>query len=290
MNGRIARLRVLILGGTADARVLAERLAPREDIQAISSLAGRTMQPNMPEGDVRIGGFGGAHGLAAELRARSIDVVIDATHPFASRMHRNAAEACSTLGLPLIALVRPAWTAQAGDVWHDAEDVAAAAAMAPKLGKRIFLTIGRQEIAPFASCADRFFLVRSIDRPDVALPPDHALLLQRGPFTLADETALLAGYEIDLLVTKNSGGNMTEPKLVAARTLGIPVVMVQRPARDTGETAAGVNATIARLDAILRERKRSTTGQTSGRPGAASPTPTTDAPSAAQRTREPALR
>jgi len=256
MSARIARLRVMILGGTADGRALAERLAPREDVQAISSLAGRTLQPLLPEGDVRIGGFGGTDGLAQELRNRSIDVVIDATHPFASRMHRNAADACGRLGLPLVALVRPAWDPQPGDVRHDAQDVAEAAVLAPALGTRIFLTIGRQEIAPFAGCADRFFLVRSIDAPDVELPPHHALHMQRGPFTLDDETALLRRYAIDLLVTKNSGGNATEPKLVAARTLGIPVLMVRRPERPPSEVVPSARAAVAWIDAFLRERRR----------------------------------
>lgn len=261
MTRRIARLRILVLGGTADARLLADRLAPREDVQVISSLAGRTAQPLLPEGDVRIGGFGGVDGLAQELRARSVDLVIDATHPFASRMHRSAVDACERLGMPFFAVVRPAWEAQDRDVWHDAEDIADAAARAPRLGKRIFLTIGRQEIAPFATCTDRFFLVRSIDAPDVTLPRDHVLHLQRGPFTLEDETELLRAHEIDLLVTKNSGGNATEPKLLAARALGIPVLMVQRPVRPESDTVPSARAAIARIDELLRKRSQATTSK-----------------------------
>ena len=224
---------VLILGGTRDAREFATVLARDASLRAISSLAGRTAQPLRPEGEVRIGGFGGVDGLVTYLRCERIAAVVDATHPFAAAMSANAAAACARVGIALVALDRPAWVARPGDRFIDVPDVAQAARVAAELGRRIFVTVGRQELAPFAEIGDRFFLVRAIEAPDSRVIPAHAeVLLARGPFVYADELALCTRYAIDCIVAKNSGGEATAAKLDAARTLGIPIVMIGRPPSD----------------------------------------------------------
>ena len=232
MNGSADRHAVLVLGGTSDARELATALARDVSLRAISSLAGRTAMRVLPVGDVRIGGFGGVDGLVAYLRSERIAAVVDATHPFAARMSANAVAACARARVPLVALVRPAWIARPGDRFLDVPDVTSAARVAAEIGRRIFVTVGRQELAPFAAIRDRFVLVRSIDAPDTrALPPGAEVVLARGPFAYADELALCSRYAIDCIVAKNSGGDATAAKLDAARTLGIPVVMIARPPR-----------------------------------------------------------
>ncbi|MDB5359175.1 MAG: precorrin-6x reductase [Rhodospirillales bacterium] len=231
-------IRLLILGGTGEAAALARHLADRPNLHVISSLAGRVAAPVLPPGAVRIGGFGGVEGLAAYLAAEGIDAVVDATHPFAARMSFHAAEACKRLGVPLLAFVRPAWAPEPGDRWLPVADMAAAAALCRG---RVFLTVGRQELAPFAP-SDAWFLIRAIDPPDGPLPAHHQLMLKRGPFTLADEIALLRDHQIDLLVSKNSGGPATHAKIAAARARGLPVVMVERPARPATEQASSLDA------------------------------------------------
>ena len=222
-GGRPGPRRVLILGGTAEARALAG-LLPHDEV--ITSLAGRTSAPLRPAGEVRVGGFGGADGLAAHLRAEHIDVLVDATHPFAARISHHAAAAAAVTGVPLLVLRRPGWTAQPGDDWHRVPDLTAAAARLPHLGHRVFLTTGRQGIAAFAD-VDAWFLARSVEPPAPPMPRRLEVLLDRGPFTLDGERRLLAAHRIDVLVTKDSGG--PDAKLVAARERGIPVVMVDRP-------------------------------------------------------------
>ena len=213
---------VLILGGTGEARRLAAALP---GWRVISSLAGRVADPALPPGEVRVGGFGGPSGLAAYVRREAVDVVVDATHPFAARISASAA-AC---GVPLLVLRRPGWTAVPGDVWHRVPSLDAAAAfIAASTFERVFLTTGRQGLGAFAGLADRWFLVRSVD-PVAAHPPRLESLLDRGPFTVDGEMALLRSYTIQLLVTKDSGGAMTAAKLTAARLLGVPVLMVDRP-------------------------------------------------------------
>ena len=237
----IARETVLVLGGTQDARALAGMLSRVASLRVVSSLAGRTVAPVLPPGDVRVGGFGGVDGLVAYLRSEGIAAVVDATHPFAARMSANAVAACAHAHVPLVVLERPPWQARPGDRFIDVPDVAAAAEVAGAVGWRIFVTVGRQELAPFARLVDRFVLVRAIDAPDPAsLPPQSEVVLARGPFTLADETALLRAYAIDCLVAKNSGGSATRAKLDAARALGIPVVLVARPSRGISASRATV--------------------------------------------------
>ncbi len=185
--------------------------------------------PRLPEGEVRIGGFGGADGLRRWLSDNAIDRVVDATHPFAATIGANASRAAAAAGVPLLRLLRPAWSAGPGDHWIAVPDLAAAARTVGAGHSRVFLTIGRQGVGAFAGLTEPWFLIRAIDPPTAEMPPRHELLLARGPFTVAEEIALLSRHHIDVLVTKNSGGDQTEAKLEAARELRIPVVMIDRP-------------------------------------------------------------
>nr|WP_245613103.1 cobalt-precorrin-6A reductase [Skermanella stibiiresistens] len=216
--------KLLILGGTTEAAELARRL---DGVPFITSLAGRTLAPAALPGEVRVGGFGGAVGLAAYLRANDIAAVVDATHPFAAAISRNAAEACEATGVPLLALARPAWSVEPGDRWTEVDDMAAAVAAVPA-GARAFLTVGRQELAPFATRSDAWFLARVIDPPDEPVA-NMTFVTGRGPFDLEAERRLLEDNGITVVVTKNSGGPASQPKLTAARDLGIPVILVRRP-------------------------------------------------------------
>ena len=234
--------RVLVLGGTAEARELAARLGGEPAVHVISSLAGRVRDPRLPDGEVRIGGFGGADGLAAWLRAERIDEVVDATHPFAAAMTANAVRACELAGLPLLVLRRPGWEPEPH--WHLVDSLDEAAAALPGLGERIFLSTGRQGVGRFAHL-DLWFLLRAVDPPEPPLPPRTTTLLARGPFGLDAERALLREHRIDVLVTKNSGGPMTRPKLDAARELGVRVVVVQRPPEPAVPTADDVGTAVA---------------------------------------------
>ncbi|UQU66554.1 cobalt-precorrin-6A reductase [Couchioplanes caeruleus] len=274
------QLRVLVLGGTTEGRALAGR------VPVISSLAGRTSRPLLPPGEVRTGGFGGVDGLEAYLRAQRIDAVVDATHPFAATMTGHAAAATSRAGIPLLILRRPGWTERPGDRWHrvpdldaaaallptlrpsdpgaDVADLDAAAAMLPTLrpgdpgagvadtaggGMCVFLTTGRQSIAAFAASDDLRFVSRSVEPPVPPVPRHLEVVLDRGPFDLDAERDLLLRHRIDVLVTKDSGG--AAAKLDAARELGIPVVMVDRPPLPAGvPTVATVDAVVEWLSAL----------------------------------------
>ncbi|QGK70965.1 cobalt-precorrin-6A reductase [Allosaccharopolyspora coralli] len=220
--------RILVLGGTGEARALASELTDRDEAQVTSSLAGRVRDPRLPDGHVRIGGFGGADGLAAYLAEDNTTAVVDATHPFAEGITANAFAACRTVGVPMLALRRPGWTEQSGDRWYRVDSLTAAAATLPAFGDRVFLSTGRLGLSSFGHL-DQWFLVRTIDQPDPPMPRRSTVVLARGPFSVDDELALLREHRIDVLVTKDSGGSMTAAKLEAARTLGIPVIVVQRP-------------------------------------------------------------
>lgn len=225
---------LLILGGTGEARELAKELVARGE-HVVSALAGRVARPKLPEGEVRVGDFGGAAGLARWLTENDVDAVIDATHPFAERIGSNAAIATRETGTPLLRLARPGWTEQPGDAWHWADDLDHAARLLPALGDRVFLTSGRQGLAAFAGL-DLWFLIRCVDPPEPPLPRRHEILLDRGPYTVEKERALMERHGVEVLVTKDSGGGMTAAKLTAARALGLPVVVVRRPKRP--ETAS----------------------------------------------------
>jgi precorrin-6A/cobalt-precorrin-6A reductase len=233
--------RVLVLGGTAEARALAAELAAR-GLDVTTSLAGRTRHPRLPAGEVRTGGFGGVAGLAEALA--DVDVLVDATHPFAATMTEHATGAASLTGTPLVALRRPGWTEGPGDCWTRVPSLAAAAAAIPS-GARVLLAIGRQGVGAFVDVEARF-LVRAIEAPAV-LPPHAVLLLARGPFALDDERALLDRHAITVVVAKDSGG-ATEAKLVAARERSLPVVLVDRPPLPEGvEVVATVDEVLERL-------------------------------------------
>ncbi|OBH07885.1 cobalt-precorrin-6A reductase [Mycobacterium sp. E2699] len=218
-------MRVLLLGGTSEARALAKTLHPRVDI--VSSLAGRVPDPALPVGPVRVGGFGGVDGLKRWLRDEHIDAVVDATHPFAATMTAHAAEACRELKMPHLVLARPAW--EPGGAIVVESDAVAAETIARQAYSRVFLTTGRSGVTAFAA-SDAWFLIRAVTAPDAdVLPRRHRLLLSRGPYRYDDELALMREHRIGALVTKNSGGEMTRAKLDAAEALGVPVVMVARP-------------------------------------------------------------
>lgn len=221
--------RILILGGTQEGYALAERLVGIPGLEVISSLAGRTQSPRRPKGQMRMGGFGGADGLARYLREEKIAHLINATHPFADQISANAVQAAATAQVPLLRLLRPGWRAQAEDRWTVAQDIAEAAELCRREGGRIFLTTGSNDLGAFAGVHNAHFVVRVVDAPAIMPLHDCAIITARGPFSLADELALMSEHHVNLLVTKNSGGNATSAKLEAARKLGLPVIMVERP-------------------------------------------------------------
>lgn len=225
---------VLILGGTREARTLAILLVDR-GLDVISSLAGRVTTPALPAGEVRIGGFGGVEGLVAYERDHDITAVVDATHPFAARISANAAAAHHETGIPLLRLQRPGWETrpEAAD-WHWVDSTAEAVTTAERLGERVFVTTGRKSLRAYAGWTDRYVLVRLVEPADWWVPTDWEVLVDRGPYDLASETALMRDRRIDVLTTKNSGGSLTEAKLQAAADLGIAVVVVRRPAAPEG--------------------------------------------------------
>ncbi|WP_181809398.1 cobalt-precorrin-6A reductase [Streptomyces shenzhenensis] len=228
---------VLVLGGTAEARLLAAELSLRDGARVTTSLAGRVTRPRSLAGEVRIGGFGGVTGLTDWLREHRVDALVDATHPFAETITANAAHAARVTGVPFVVLRRPGWRPGPGDDWHPVPSLPAAAAALPRFGPRVFLTTGRLGLSAFAHLTDRHFVVRSVEAPEPPLPRHTEVLLARGPFTVADESALLQGNLIDVLVTKDSGGAATAAKLTAARELALPVIVVRRPPLPDGVTA-----------------------------------------------------
>jgi precorrin-6A/cobalt-precorrin-6A reductase len=241
---------ILILGGTAEARELAAALHAA-GVPVTSSLAGRVSSPRLPAGETRIGGFGGPEALARWVATHDVRAVVDATHPFAQRISASAARACPRVGVPLLRLERPGWSERRGDRWLWVDDLAAAAGAIAD-GARVLLTTGRQGLAAFAGIDGAWFLIRCVDPPDVALPRHHELLLDRGPYALDGELALIDAHRIDLVVTKDSGGSLTVAKLDAARERGLAVIVVRRPPR----LDVAAVATVAAALAWARERAR----------------------------------
>jgi precorrin-6A/cobalt-precorrin-6A reductase len=240
---------ILILGGTTEARQLAQLLAPRTDMAVTLSLAGRTVSPLAQPVPVRRGGFGGIAGLAHYLRDQGIYALIDATHPYAATMSAHAVSAAQQTNTPLMALRRPPWRAVAGDRWTEVADAGDAVRALGPAPRRVFLALGRQEIAPFESAPQHRYLIRSVDpvQPPLAVP--HARYIEeRGPFGEAEEGTLLAEHAIEAVVAKNSGGQATYGKIAAARALGIPVLLIQRPADPAGLWVSEVSEAIAWLD------------------------------------------
>ncbi|MBQ0823812.1 cobalt-precorrin-6A reductase [Microvirga terrae] len=233
-------MRILILGGTTEASALAARLAGRSKFSPLLSMAGRTSDPRPMPVPTRIGGFGGAAGLARFLQDEGIEAVVDATHPFAAVISRNAAEACRQTHVPLLALRRPAWTRQEGDHWIEVSSMEAAVNALGQAPRRVFLTVGRLELAPFAVAPQHTYLVRTIEPIGNALmAPNVAAIQDRAPFDEAAERLLMERERVDVVVTKNSGGAATYPKILAAQSLRLPVIVVTRPQKplDTEEVA-----------------------------------------------------
>jgi precorrin-6A/cobalt-precorrin-6A reductase len=251
MDPADVKIRVLVLAGTYEGRLLGERLVGDRRFDVSLSYAGSTATLRRPSVPHRIGGFGGVDGLANHLRRESIDALVDATHAFAARMSANAVAACARTHTPLIRLERPAWRAQADDEWIDVADMAAAAIALGPAPRRVFLSIGRNEVHVFVSAPQHDYLIRAIDRFEPGLPRAR-LIAARGPFARDAEIALLERERIELLVSKNSGTAATYAKIEAARALALPVVMVARPQLPPARSADSLDTIIEWLDALHR--------------------------------------
>ncbi|HEY1943156.1 MAG TPA: cobalt-precorrin-6A reductase [Roseiarcus sp.] len=243
-------MRLLILGGTTEASQLARALAGRADIAATLSLAGRTQSPVAPPIPFRVGGFGGVEGLRAYLRSERIGAVIDATHPFAVQMSLHANAACRAEGVALAGFTRPGWARQQGDDWTEVERIEDAVAALGQAPRNVFLTQGRLQLGAVLAAPQHLYVVRTIDPPEaIAALPRHRLILARAPFKLEDELALMREERIEILVTKNSGGAATYPKIEAARLLGLKVVMLSRPRRADAPALYDLDEALAWIDA-----------------------------------------
>jgi len=228
VNQGLAMMRALILGGTADANMLADSIA-RAGLDAIYSYGGRTRAPADQPLPIRIGGFGGVSGLAEYIRREGITHVVDATHPFAAKMSSNAVVACAETGTPLIALERAPWARTSGDDWIEVADIPSAVAALREHSTRVFLAIGRQHIAPFGAKPQHAYTLRFVDPPEGPLPFDADVIVSRGPFTLEGELDMMRARNIEWIVARNSGGPGARAKVDAARVLGLPVIMLVRP-------------------------------------------------------------
>ncbi len=245
-------MRILILGGTSEARELGKLLATDSRFEPVLSLAGRTSKPAPQPIATRVGGFGGADGLATWLDHERMDAVVDATHPFAVNISANAVAATKQLGLPLGSIVREPWLSTQGDDWKVVADPAGAAAALGEKPLRVLLTVGRLELSAFTSAPQHDYIARTIDPAgDIALPPRMAFIADRPPFDFEAERSLMQRERIDVLVSKNSGSPETYAKLAAARDLGIPVVMIDRPAKAAGIRLRNAAAAFAWLESLL---------------------------------------
>lgn len=245
-------LRVLILGGTTESRLLGERLADDARFRTMLSFAGRTRSPQLPDTAHRVGGFGGVAGLTEYLQRERIHALVDATHPFAAQMSTHAVLAARATGIPLLRVERPAWSAQPGDRFTGVRDMHAAAAALGATPKRVFLAVGRLEVAAFAAAPQHGYLIRAVDAFDAAELGlrDARVLAARGPFALEEERALLERERIEIVVSKNSGTDATYAKIEAARALQLPVILIERPQLPAADTAATVDDVLAWLTAL----------------------------------------
>jgi precorrin-6A/cobalt-precorrin-6A reductase len=244
--------RILILGGTAQARQLAERLAARADLAVTLSLAGRTSAPAAQAVPVRIGGFGGVQGLVDYLARERVDALVDATHPYAARISANAGRAAERARLPILALHRPPWIAVTGDQWTEVADMEHAVRALGSAPRRVFVALGRKELEPLAAAPQHDYLVRSIDPVDPPLRVPRAdYITQRGPFAEADERALLTEHRIEIILAKNSGASASYGKIAAARALRLPVMLLQRPILPNVAAVETIGEVIGWLDHAL---------------------------------------
>ncbi|MBB3999653.1 cobalt-precorrin-6A reductase [Aureimonas pseudogalii] len=238
---------ILLLGGTSEATILAQRIArERPGDRLVVSLAGRTLAPDRGEGETRIGGFGGAAGLAAFLVTERMTRLVDATHPFAAGISRNAVAAATRVDIPLLTLLRPPWTRAPDEHWIEVACLKAACDALPA-GARPFLALGRQHIAPFRHRPDLAPVLRMVDPPTEPLPFAAKLVIGRPGQSVEAEAALLCEHAVTHLVSRNSGGARSHAKIAAARLLGIPVVMIARPPEPAGPLARGVDEVMAWL-------------------------------------------
>lgn len=244
-------MRILVLGGTTEASRLSERLERRADIWAVLSLAGRTHEPAAQALRTRVGGFGGVEGLAAYLGDQRIDLLVDATHPFAARISENAVAASRIAGVPLVRYTRQPWRPVDGDDWTEVPDLDAACAALGAAPKCVFLTVGRLGLAAFEAAPQHHYVVRSIDPPHELNLPDYRLLLERGPFDEDSQARLMQAERVEIMVTKNAGGDATYGKVAAARKLGLPVIMVAPPEPVSVTTYHELDDLMADIDARL---------------------------------------
>jgi precorrin-6A/cobalt-precorrin-6A reductase len=243
-------VKLLLLAGTSQARALAVRLAGDPRVEVIASLAGATRDPAPLPVKTRIGGFGGEREQEKYIKDNDIDAVIDATHPFAARISIRTQALCARLGLPYLQILRPGWCAQDGDNWRDVADAAAAARAIPP-GAVVFLASGRQTLDAFTGREDAALYLRQIDPPSAPFPlPRGGYVIGKPPFPVADEVRLFKELGVDLLVAKDAGGR-AGAKLEAARALGLPVLMIRRPAQPPGDKAVSVEAALAWLERHL---------------------------------------
>ncbi|MET0539319.1 MAG: cobalt-precorrin-6A reductase [Xanthobacteraceae bacterium] len=243
---------ILVLGGTTEARALARALAARLHVSVILSLAGRTKEPAPQDVPVRIGGFGGADGLAHYLKSASIDVLVDATHPYAAQISVNAARAAAAANIAFVTLRRPPWRRVAGDHWVQVQDIEKAVQALGKTPRRVFLALGRKEVAQFEAAPQHYYLIRSVELPDPSPAlPNASYIAQRGPFLEADERALLLQHGIEVILARNSGGAAAYGKIAAARALGLPVMLVSRPALPQVSALATVEEALVAIDHAL---------------------------------------
>ncbi len=244
--------RILILGGTAEARHLAERLHTRRDLHITLSLAGRTASPAPQPVPVRVGGFGGVAGLADYLRSERIDALIDGTHPYAATISAHAAEAARQTGIPLVVLRRPPWVERAGDRWTEVGDAPAAVAALGGAPRRAFVALGRNEVGALLAAPQHYYLIRSVDPVEPPLPlPRASYVTGRGPFSEAHDRDLMRAHGIDAVIAKNSGGEATYGKIAAARGLGVEVIMLRRPNPPAAPAADTIDEVLAWLDHTL---------------------------------------